>query len=139
MAQNFEKLCDFFENEMVPMTTSEMHSKMIDLSDSSEEVYSLKQMKRKLEFRYGTSIIIVENDGKPNVVCFKDAANFIIEKSNKEKDKTDSSECEVIVKTAAKLIKAEIRANKFNTEHYPSNNDIESHEDSLVPLLRLFM
>ena len=119
MAQNFEKLCNFFENEMVPMTTSEMHSKMIELSDLTDEVYSLKQMKRKLELRYGKDIIIVENDGRANLVCFKDVANFIIEKSNKEKEKGNASECEIIVKAAAKLIKAEIKAQKFNTEYYP--------------------
>ena len=119
MVQNFEKLCNFFEKEMVPMTTSEMHSKMVELSDSPDEVYSSKQMKRKLEMHYGTTIIIVEKDGKANLVCFKDVANFIIEKSNREKENTNLSECEIIVKTAAKLIKAEIRAQKFNTEHYP--------------------
>ena len=139
MSQNFENLCNFFENEMLPMTTSEMHSKMIDLAGSPDEVYSMKQTKRKLELRYGGDIIIVQSDGRPNLACFKDTANFIIEKSTKDKEKDNLSECERIVKTAAKLIKAEIKAQKFNTEEYPSNKDIQCHQESLVPLLRLFM
>ena len=101
MSQNFENLCNFFENEMSPMTTSEMHSKMIDLAGSPDEVYSMKQTKRKLELRYGGDIIIVQCDGRPNLVCFKDTANFIIEKSTKDKEKDKEkdnlSECERIV------------------------------------------
>ena len=112
---------------------------MVDLAGSPDEVYSMKQTKRKLELRYGGDIIIVQSAGRPNLVCFKDTANFIIETSTKDKENDNLSECERIVKTAAKLIKAEIKAQTFNTEEYPSNKDIQCHQESLVPLLRLFM
>ena len=72
-----------------------------------------------------------------NLVCFKDVATFIIEKSKMENE--DANEGEVIIKTAAKLIKAEIVNQRFNAEDYPSKYDIEHHEKSLVPLLHLFM
>ena len=71
-----------------------------------------------------------------NLVCFKDVATFIIEKSKTENE--DANEGEVIIKTAAKLIKAEIVNQRFNAEDYSSKYDIEHHEKSLVPLLRLF-
>ena len=51
MSENFERLRQWFENEPVPMTTSEMYSKMIELADS-REVYSMKQIKRKLDATY---------------------------------------------------------------------------------------
>ena len=58
-----------------------------------------------------------------------------MEKSKTEKE--DANEEGVIVKTAAQLIKAEIVNQRFNTEDYPSKYDIEHHEKSLIPLLRL--
>ena len=41
------------------------------------------------------------------------------------------------MKTAAKLIK--IRNKRFNVEKYLPKDDIELHENRIVPLLRLFM
>jgi len=136
MAEYFDRVCTWFESEMVPVTTSELHAKMAELADS-KDIYSMKHLKRKLEERYKDDIIISQAEGKPNLICFKDTAKFIIEKSRK--DNEDACEGEVIIKTAAKLIKAEIANQKFNLDSYPSIYDIEHHETSLVPLLRLFM
>ena len=121
---------------MVPVTTSELHAKMVELANS-EEIYSMKHLKRKLEERYRDNIIISQTEGKPNLVCFKDVARFIIEKSKTDNEYVNKGE--VIIKTAAKLIKAEIVNQRFNTEDYPSKYDIEHHEKSLVPLLSVFM
>ena len=60
------------------------------------------------------------------MVCFKDVARFIFEKSKKENE--DANEGEVIIKTAAKFIKAEIANQKFNTEDNQCKYDIEHHE-----------
>ena len=96
----------------------------------------MKHLKRKLEEGYRDDIIS-QTEGKPNLVCFKDVARFIIEKSKTENE--DANQGGVMIKTAARLIKAEIVNQRFNTENYPSKYDIEHHEKSLVPLLRLFM
>ena len=135
MAENFERVCRWFESEVVPVTTSELHAKMVELANS-EEIYSMKHLKRKLEERYRGDIIISQTEGKPNLVCFKDVARFIIEKSKTENE--DVNKGEVIIKTAAKLIKVEIVNQRFNTKNYPSKYDIEHHEKGLIPLLRLF-
>ena len=120
---------------MVPVATSELHAKMEKLANF-EEIYSRKHLKRKLEEGYRDDIIS-QTEGKPNLVCFKDVARFIIEKSKTENE--DANQGGVMIKTAARLIKAEIVNQRFNTENYPSKYDIEHHEKSLVPLLRLFM
>ena len=52
MLGHFNKLCEWFESEMQPVTTSEMQAKMIELAGDGV-VYSMKKMKRKLESRYG--------------------------------------------------------------------------------------
>ena len=77
----------------------------------------MKPLKRKLEEKYRDDIIISQTEGKPNLVCFKDVARFIIEKSKTENE--DANEREVIIKTAAKLIKAKILNQRYNTEDYP--------------------
>ena len=81
--ENFEWVCQWFEKEMVPVTTSELHAKMAELANS-EEIYSMKHLKRKLEERYRDTIIS-QTEGKPNLVCFQDA-RFIIEKSKTENE-----------------------------------------------------
>ena len=45
----------------------------------------------------------------------------------------------ILVKTAGKLIRAGIKAQEFDTGEYPSKQDIERHQESLILLLRLFM
>ena len=128
MAENFRRVCRWFESEMVPVTTSELHAKMAELANS-EEIYSMTHLKRRLEERYRDDIIISQTEGKPNLVCFKDVARFIIEKSKTENE--DANEGEVILKTTVKLIKEKIVNQRFNTEDYPSKYDKEHHEKKL--------
>ena len=84
VADNFERVCRWFESERVPVTTSESHSKKAELANS-ERIYSMKHLKRKLEEKYRDDIIISQTEGKPNLVCFQDA-RFIIEKSKTENE-----------------------------------------------------
>lgn len=58
MPENFERLRQWFENDMVPIKTSEMHSKNKRVGEFMCEVYSMKQMKRKLDATYKDDIII---------------------------------------------------------------------------------
>ena len=64
---------------------------MKELAGSHDGVYSMKQMKRKLELRYAGDII-GGGKGRPNLICFKDAAKFIIKQSMGEKEKRNLSE-----------------------------------------------
>ena len=92
IAENFERVCRWFESEMVPVTTSELHAETAELANS-EEIYSIKHLKRKLEERYRDDIIISQTEGKPNFVCFKDVARFIIEKSKTENEDANEGFC----------------------------------------------
>ena len=47
--------------------------------ENSQEIYSIKYLKRKFEERYKDHIIISQTEGKPNLVYFKDVARSIIE------------------------------------------------------------
>ena len=48
MLHYFEKMYAWFESEMVPITTVELHAKMVELA-GEDEVYSIKHMTKKLE------------------------------------------------------------------------------------------
>ena len=65
----------WFESEMVLITKVELHAKMVELG-GEDEIYSIKHMTRKLEKRYG----------KPNIVCFRNVAVYIIAKSLEEQE-----------------------------------------------------
>ena len=139
MLGHFNKLCEWFESEMQPVTTSEIQAKMIELAGDGV-VYSMKEMKRKLESRCGDDIIISKTDGKSNMVCFKDASKFIITKSVEEKGNENMTETERIIKTAAKLIKTETKSETPNQANiYPSKEDMLNFQSSLPTNLELFM
>ena len=63
----------WFESEMVPVTTVELHAKMLKKTGEDEVSY-IKYMIRKLEKHHGKCIVISKQDGKPNIVCFRNVA-----------------------------------------------------------------
>ena len=79
--------------------------------------------------RYGNQIFFVEINGRKNVVCFRGAANHIInDKWYKDRKSNIDEEGERIVKTAAKIIKNEFKnfLQTFDsTKYYPSPDDVE--------------
>ncbi|CAC5370024.1 unnamed protein product [Mytilus coruscus] len=92
-----------------------------------DEAYSQPYMKQKVQEHYGTSILITELNGK---VTFRQCASTIIHNYYKESklDKSYEDSKLFLIKTAAALIKTEIRSMPVDKNFYPSNNDILSHE-----------
>jgi hypothetical protein len=93
----FEKVCTWLEcdGDAELYTLAELHAKMSELSKESD-VYSLKRLKQKLEERYGQFVFFAEVEGRGTVVCFRNMANYIIEKSF-FKQKVDTNDVEQIV------------------------------------------
>ena len=132
MLQSFEKLCLWLETEADAelYTLSELHSKMEEFSDECV-VYSIKRLKQKLQEHYKESIFFAEVEGRGNVVCFRNMANFIInEKWYLDKKDDIQAEAERIVVAAAKIIRAEIREQEYNSKLYPTNEDIKDIDQS---------
>ena len=77
------EMCAWFESEMVPVTTVELHAKMVELA-AEDEVYSIKHLTRKLEKQSGKDNVVSKQDDKPNIVCFRNVADYIIAKSFKD-------------------------------------------------------
>jgi hypothetical protein len=100
-------------------------------------------LKRKLIDTYGSHIFFADIDGRRNVVCFRDMANLIIsDKWYSEREKSAEDDSVRIVRTAAMLIKSQIRDTPYNTEVYPNNDTITNrqHAKNWMPnLLQEFL
>ena len=116
---------------------------MIEIAGSEEEVYTRPWMKKMREKKYASLIYFVEINGKTNVVCFKDAAEVLINNKLYEcRKKNVEEEAERIVQQAAKIILGQIRTTKYDTVVYPSYDDVSDinlNKSWLPSYLRLFL
>ena len=121
----FEQMCDWLDSaEDELFTLSELQEKMRNLSDDGEDVYSTKQIKRKLEDKYGDHIFFSEVCGKKNVICFRNiAASIINDKWYNDRKMSMEDESFRIVTAAAKLIKSQIRESSYQMNEYPLTSD----------------
>ena len=132
----FEEVCLYLENCAEVLSLQELYEKMKELADNAvDQIYSAKWMKTKLKKKYGDHIFFSEVNGKPNVICFKDMASYIInEKWYENKKENVNDEKERIITTATKLILNDLRQSKYDTSKYPSVNDIKSTNIDYLPL-----
>ncbi|VDH98232.1 Hypothetical predicted protein [Mytilus galloprovincialis] len=138
--QHFLKVLDFLEdNDDEQLTIKDLVDRMKALC--GDEAYSQPYMKQKVQEHYGSSILITELNGKPNVVTFRQTASTIIHNFYKESQlkKSDEDSKLFLLKTAAALIKSEIRSMPVDKNYYPSNNDILSHEKHIPESLAVFL
>ena len=81
----------------------------------------IKRLKQKLPEYYGDL-------GRNNIVCFRNTANYIIN-SKWYDDRQGNIEDEAIriIKTAAKIIRGEIREAEYDVDVYPGSNHINDN------------
>ena len=99
-----------------------MHDKLKELASGSE-VYTIKRLKQRF-MGIKDVIFFAEVDGRHNV---GNMANYIISEkrcTNRRDTIEDKTEC--IVKTAIRLIQAQIRETEYSLASYPSNLIIKS-------------
>jgi 5'-3' exonuclease len=127
------------ENDDEQTTIKDLVDYMKSLSE--EEAYSHQHMKIKLKRHYGMSIIITELNGKENVVTFRQTATNILHNFYKESEvlKSDEENKRFLIKTAATLIKNDIRNMPVDKSFYPSVQDILSKEGHLPNSLSSFL
>ena len=104
----------------------ELHNKMRSFAENDNEIYSRPQyLKEKIIQRYGNDIVFATINNRKDVVCFVYTASSIINDSWYKSRKDDSEDdSERIVKSAAKILIAELRAKHYDTSVYPSLSDI---------------
>ena len=141
-ADNFEKLCQWFERECNLNTVAELFEKMKEFANNPNnpnQLYASPQyLKNMLKERYGDHVFFSEFLGKSNVVCFKNNASEVLTDAWYEERKSNAEEeSQRIIKTAAKLIVMEMRSCNPDSSTYPTNEVIGSMKSNkeCMPLL----
>ena len=101
------------------------------------EPYENKTMKGKLFERFGSDVIVSTLNGRADVVTFITTASKILQNYHKQQlNLNEVDEKELILKTAAKLIKNDIKDIITSKEYYPSPKSIEEvHSDQVLEYL----
>ena len=130
MLEGFSKVCEWLENDADGdlYTLKEVHNKMSELNGDAP-CYTIKSLKYKLKEHYGENLYFAELPGRPNLVCFKDMANFILNDLKKNSIRTSND----VIVAAAKIIKADdIRQMENSMEEYPSIESLDCIEYAKV-------
>ena len=126
----FNSLCTCLEGEgdTELYTLDELHEQMCRIAGGCE-VYSLKRLKQRLTDHYGDHVFFAEIQGRKNVVCFRNMADYIINEKWYCDRKSDSKQDAYrIIHAAARIIREEMRAATFPKVEYPSAGDIRDIE-----------
>ena len=146
-ADNFEKLCQWFERECNLYTAAELFEKMKEFANNPNDpnqLYASPQyLKNKLKERYGNQVFFSEFPGKSNVVCFNNNASEVLTDVWYEGRKSNAEEeSQRINKTAAKLIIMEMRSCNPDSSTYPTNEvigNMKSNKECMPLLLRTLL
>ena len=77
---------------------------------------------------------------RPTVVCFCGSALKLINTWYREREKSEKAERLRIVKTAATIVREDIRTSPYNTTDYPDVTDFMENAEDVVPeTLRVFL
>ena len=143
--QAFVKVAKFLEdNDDEQITVGDLVEKMEEyLNNTDSEAYGRSHMKTKLLEHFGDKIIITDINGKPNVVTFRTTATAILQEFHflEHQDDLDINEEQMnIIKTAAKLIKNDLKSIPTSSDSYPTiTTDAESHVRYLLASLSTFL
>ena len=143
--QAFVKVAKFLEdNDDEQITVGDLVEKMEEyLNDTESEAYGRLHMKTKLLEYFGDKIIITDINGKANVVTFRTTATAILQEFHfrEQQDDLDINEEQMnIIKTAAKLIKNDLKSIPTSSDSYPTiTTDAESHVRYLPASLSTFL
>ena len=125
------------EDEMV--TLNDLKTVMDNSLDSCGKSFSTKWIQAHLLADYPDEIVVASVSGRENVITFSSTASKLLLNFHK-KSKADGSESEEVplIKTAAQIIKNEIKAKKCDLAIYPAFSLEELSTEYLTPLLDIF-
>jgi hypothetical protein len=129
-------------NDDEQVTMKQLQDQMVSIC--GDKAYSITYLKQKIINHFGEDAIITEINGKEIVVTLRSTATSILHDFYRhEKSESTDNEKLKLIKTAAKLIKSDIKSKETDKLFYPSSLDISSGEanknflpDSLYLLLR---
>ena len=129
-SDGFEKFCNWYESSNHDTTSSftlfEVQKYISDNSNSDEEVYSIRQLSRKLSDRYGAEsshVRLTQRQGLPKIMLMQEEADSII--TNTVLDNS--------VGTAAKIIRQSLLID-HHTKRADDKSEKSEIEDRTYPL-----
>lgn len=139
MVEFFKIFCNWLDRQTELYTIIELHEQLWTFA-VNDDVPSIKWLKQKVERTLWSSIFFTETPHFSNTVCFKDmAAGAILNDKWYQYRKANLEERMRVIHAAANLIKNEIQCTQYETDSYPSLNDIEKRKSILPPFLMLLM
>ena len=100
------------------------------LEESQSIAYGHTHMKARLKEYFGDQIIITDINGKSNVVTLRSTAECVLQEFHDRQEDDPDMEKIHLIKTAAKLIRNDIKSVGNSNEHYPPSYEIESQKKS---------
>ena len=144
MSRRFVEMCEWLEAADDDLyTLYDLQEKLSELSDNDENVYSIVQLRLKLQERYGDHLFFANVGHRRNVICFRNmAANIINDKWYSDRNASVVDESLRVVTAAAKLIRAQIRESQFQCDEYPVESEftnVDSAKEWVPKLLSVFL
>ena len=126
----FMKIVEYIkENDDEQVTISKLVEIM---KEKGGESFCSKYMRQKLEQYFGDQILITDSIERHSVVTLREtAASILYEFQQRPKDQDSDSEKLSIIKTAANLLKSEMKSVETNRDAYPSSSNMSSLEYNL--------
>ena len=123
--QAFLEMCFYLEaNDEEQLTVSDLGNKMKEfLTDKESTPYGNQYLKQQLMEQYGDSVYIAEGVGVHDIVTMREKTSQILRSYFKSHGKEEDEEAQkrAIIKTAARLIRSDIKTNVPSTsDEYPS-------------------
>lgn len=123
-------LDDLRQNDNEQTTIGDLIEKMKEYLKEDEDPYSFPFMKQQLKKHVGHELVFTEIHGKKNIVTFRRKASSILNDFFKNANH-DENDKERIVKTAAELIKSDIKGVMQSKDNYATSLEMSSVENSL--------
>ena len=77
----FDKFCDWYEtagHDTDHFTLYNVQKCMEELSDHDDDIYTIKQINRRLLHRYGHNLTVTNCPGNPMIMMFKEVADKLL-------------------------------------------------------------
>ena len=136
-ANAFSQTCEWFENSCEPVSLQEFEEKMSSLLDQ-RNMCTRKWLKVKLNQKYKEDIRFLSDGYRDIIVLNVTAEKIINDRWYTERNRDIDEEKIRIIKTAATLIKAELREMSSDPSLYPSVDDAR-RTDWIPESMRLFL
>ena len=92
-----------------------------------------KTLKLKLMNAYGDGVMFAQMNKRPTVVCFRGSGLKLINTWYSQREENEKDERLRIVKTAAVIVREDIRTSAYNTTDYPDVTDFMKNANDVVP------